>query len=147
MQKIVNTGVYCIIATVAVSVLVRVARGQATILETKLPLMDLIIWAVLALWVLKLLVNGGFSKIILPPAPVWAFVIAAALSTINAKNLTDSAKEIIQFVSYFLIAFTIFINNIKTSGQITRAVHVYCGITIVIVAIALSQDTVQGRES
>lgn len=132
IQRLISTGVYLIIAAIPLSFVIRASRGDLFRLELKVSVFDILIPLVFLLWIVKVLVLKEHGKIKYPAAPIIAFIIASMLSVVNAVVVLNSFKEMIQVVGYFLIAYLLFINNIKTGDQLRKVVYILTGITLLV---------------
>ena len=78
----------------------------------KIPLVDILIIFIFLLWVIKLILDKSFREVKSAPAPFWAFLVFAVISSTYAHSIKASAIDIIQIIDYYLLGYILFINNI-----------------------------------
>jgi len=107
--------------------------------KTYLSVVDPLVWATALLWLLKVIRCRDLSVLSLPPLFTWLFVLQSALSLLRTGDLIGSAKEIIQGVEYFVLAFMLFASNLRRPKHLDRAVFLFLAVATAVVLVGAAQ--------
>ena len=100
---------------------------------------DPLVWLVCLLWIVDRLQVRALRDIRLPPFPAFAFAALAAVSILKAATPLAAAKEVFQYVEYFLVTTALVINNVRTDNAVRRVVYVLLGVSSLIIVVAAVQ--------
>jgi len=117
--------------------------GRATV---SLTAADLLIWLLAAVVVLRWVLTKRRDPIARPPLHLWLVAAIAGLSgaawlspALPREYVVSTAKELIQWVGFFVAAPLVFLNALTTDAGRRRAVIVLLCVTAVTVMIGLAQ--------
>lgn len=82
------------------------------IIALNLSLADLLIGLAVFIWIIKVVVSKKVKSIQAPVVPILIFLIVCVVSLVNAFSVKEWAKEMIQFVEYFLVYYILLVNNL-----------------------------------
>ncbi|HCU37868.1 MAG TPA: hypothetical protein DGT21_21255 [Armatimonadetes bacterium] len=100
---------------------------------------DLLLAAVLALWVLWRLTRRTVEGLVWPPGAVIGLLIVAMLSAGRAESLKTAAIEIFQLGLYFVAAYMLFVDLLDRRERIRTALIVLAVPTLVNILIGVWQ--------
>lgn len=105
--------------------------------RTYISLADPLVWGLFALWLMGVGFTSKPKGIRFPPLMVWLFLLLAALSATQAIHPVKSAKDVFQFVEYFVVTFMLFIGAKQPS--LRRMVDIFLLMATVIILIGWVQ--------
>ena len=127
LDKVVSLGLLAVIILAPTQYSVEVTE------KTFLSVVDPLVLAVVALWILKVIRSRDLSLLTPPPLFTWLFVLQAALSLLKTESVLSSLKECFQILEYFVFAFLVFSSNLRDAKRLRRAVVVFlCTATAVV---------------
>ena len=100
---------------------------------------DPLIWALFAVWIVDRARCRTLCSIVPPPAAVMLLIAASVLSGVGAVNRLEVAKEALQWVEYFGLAFVLFAAQGRESRMFRTMVRVFLILTTAIVVWAFVQ--------
>lgn len=114
-----------------------VGAGRATAM--RIAVADGFLAVAFALWVVWRLFGSDRTTTTWPPLAAFFLVALAFYSVFQAASRTAALREAVQFVEYFLVAFLIFANCIRSREQCRSCLHVFVLVTSAIVVYAFVQ--------
>lgn len=100
--------------------------------RTFVSLADPLIWGVFALWLVTGTGGTPFRRLRFPPVFMVLFILLAALSAVRAIHPAKSAKDILQFLEYFVAAYMLFA-NVPDPKQASRLLTAFLVMATVVV--------------
>jgi hypothetical protein len=89
-----------------------------------LGVVDIVIWAAFGLWAVSAIIKRNIFRSKLPPVAFIALPVLAILSILRHSDI-GAAKEIFQFVEYFIIAALLFINLAENETKLRGLISVF----------------------
>lgn len=112
-----------------------------------LSLADPLVWLALGLWFLLLLGPGRRMRLVfLPPVSAVLLVAWCILSITRAGNRLDAAKDVFQYVEYFVAAWLVFGAGLAGLGASGRLRLLFLGVATAVVAGGVLQYLLPGIE-
>ncbi len=100
---------------------------------------DLLAAAIIAAWGLWALVTGRLRGLLWPPHQTWVLLTIAVLSGLGAENLQAAAVEIAQLLLYFVLAYMLFADVLRSERRQRLALLLLLAGTSAAILYALSQ--------
>lgn len=89
-----------------------------------LGVVDIVIWAAFGLWAISALLKRNIFRSKLPPVAFIALPVLAILSFLRHSDI-GAAKEVFQFVEYFIIAALLFMNLAENETKLRGLISVF----------------------
>ncbi|MCF7855720.1 MAG: O-antigen ligase family protein [Candidatus Pacebacteria bacterium] len=107
--------------------------------QINVTLVDPLIWGTAFLWGINRLRKRDFIDVPLPPLVISLFVVLAALSAVRGAGLLQSAKDLIQLIEYFILAYILFTHvAVRRMGAMAVA-RLFLAVASVVILIGVIQ--------
>lgn len=133
LRKSIEYGLLAVVLVSPTQHAVQVTKG------TYVSVVDPLICALLALWLLYLATTRKLDSLRPPPVFTLLFVLLALASVSRAISRPNALKDVFQYVEYLVIAYTLFTWYLTDAKQRRRLVTLTALATTVIVGVALVQ--------
>lgn len=107
--------------------------------ETYLSPVDPLVWGLFLFWLIALVTGSTEWRIFFPPVFAALFVLIGLCSIGKASLRTLAAKEVIQLVEYFVLAYMLFAAQLAERRFRRQMLLAFAAVTSLIILLALAQ--------